>query len=285
MKRFRRPALNILRIGLISMAFLAGCAIDPEPAGEPPDSKRPRDWTSPYENSRSSILSGEKSLQPVDSRRDSTIPRTAERTSPVRTSPSRNPEKNPAPARSPAQEVDALIGALQDPRTAQAAFRRIWEVPKRLIPELILHVEDSERSRVDRIQVLILDKAFVGEGKLFLANNVHGLGKMEEIEKVGENDYRFVSKNYTKMSIGLTRSKKRRLVMDKFDGFPVGVVVRAGLINRFRSTRFPAFTDDDPRPGRLIRWWQAFYERAGDEVPEVGEIRSASSQTGFRMNR
>ncbi len=161
----------------------------------------------------------------------------------------------------------SLLRDLDDPEQGEEAFRKIWEAPRAWIPELIRHVEDRKASRVERIQMLIVDPDFVGDSKQFLANRIHGLGRMEVVEEVEKGDLRVVSQEYTKMSYGLARNKKGyRLVMDKFGGFPVGVVIRAGLINRFRGARSPESGDDDPAPGKLTEWWREYFRRAGPEL-------------------
>src|SRR5262245_45678653 len=203
--------------------------------------KRPK--TRPGGSSRPEEAVAEAALPPKDSREEGMKPAGVTK---------------PAAAQTAAQKTAALIADLKDPDRADEAFRRIWSVPRSMIPELIQAVEDPALTQVERIQVLILDPDFVEHGKGFLANRIHGLGPMEVVKEGEPGDLHVVSQAYTKMSYGIA-GKHYRVVLDKFGGFPVGVVVRAGLINRFRSTRYPAATDDDPAPGKLIAWWQEFY--------------------------
>ncbi len=195
----------------------------------------------------------------------------------------RSPSPDPAPREGkaaeakqpkgpPAGEAAAIIRDLKrDPRSARDAFLKIWEVPRSLIPRLIEEVENEEPSKLERIEVLVLDPDFLrpGELKPFLANRIHGLGRMEVLEEVEKDDLGIVSQEYTKMSYGITRNKHYKVVLDKFGGFPVGVVVRAGLINRFRSTRYPPSSDDEAAPGKLTEWWRAFYARAKAEMKDA----------------
>lgn len=180
----------------------------------------------------------------------------------------REPRRPATLPSAPTQEVAALLKELQDPQLADAAFLRLWEIPKAYVPELISEVENSAPSRVERLHVLVLDSDFVGHGKPFLANRVHGLGKMEVIEEVARDDFRVVSQAYTKIGYQIPPNKRGyKLVMEKFGGFPIGVVVRAGLINRFQSTRYPSQSDDETEPGKLIDWWREFYMRSSAQIP------------------
>jgi hypothetical protein len=168
----------------------------------------------------------------------------------------------------PSKVIDALLQDLQDSdkRRVEAAFWRLAEIPKEFIPALIAEVEGKEMTKLDRIQILILDKDLIVPGEPFLVTRVHGLGRMETV-RIETGEKKTVAKEYTKVAYGLTKSKKNyRLAVDRKDGFPLGVVIRAGLINRFRSTDYPSLDDDDPTPGRLIAWWRAFYARVKDDL-------------------
>jgi hypothetical protein len=178
----------------------------------------------------------------------------------------KRPPARPAQAMAPRAALEAAAGIvrdLKDPRKAQAAFWHIAEVPKPVIPYLVEEVENPALSGVERVRILVVEPDFVGEGKDFLANRIHGLGQMEIVEEIAPGDFRVTSRAYTKHAYGIAPNKKYMLELEKFGGFPVGVVVRAGLVNRFKSTRYPRSTDDDPTPGKLIEWWKQFYREAG----------------------
>ncbi len=192
------------------------------------------------------------------------------KTAPPKAHPKTAPPKpSPSPAsRGKAEQVAQVLEDLQDRDKADAAFRRLWTAPKSLIPLLIEEVENPAPSQVEQIQVLVVDPEFVGKAKLFLATRLRGLGKMEEVEEAAKDDWRIISQEYTKMSYGITQSKKHyRVLIEKYGGFKLGVVIRAGLMNRFRSTRYPTLDDDAPRPGALIEWWRQYYKRVSADLP------------------
>jgi hypothetical protein len=158
--------------------------------------------------------------------------------------------------------VASILNDLKrDPKAAREAYLKIWEIPPGSIPRLIDEVENTEASQLGTLDILVLDADFLrpGEIKPFLANRIHGLGRMEILDESDPNDLRLISQEYTKMSYGITRNKHYKVVLEKDGGFPIGVVVRAGLINRVRSTHYPASSDDVPGAGKLIAWWRDFY--------------------------
>jgi hypothetical protein len=162
--------------------------------------------------------------------------------------------------------IDALLKDLRDEDSlkVELAFWKLASVAKEHIPALIREVESEEPTRLTRIKMIVLEKDFVGERKLLLANRMHGLGKMED---VAEEDGQTVvqSKEYTDISYGI-KNKRYQMVLDRIGGFPLGIVIRAGLINRFLSTRYPSWSDDDPAPGKLVDWWRAYYELSRDKL-------------------
>ena len=161
--------------------------------------------------------------------------------------------------------VAQLVKELKDPARGADVFRKLWEVPKSDIPALIELVESDEPTAVDRVKILITQKDFVGENTTFLANRIHGLGRMEELSNDGEH---VVSQAYTRMSYGITGNKKGYFVfLEKFGGLPLGVVVRAGLLTRFRNVKFPSRSDDTGEPGDLIAWWREYYRRSSATLP------------------
>jgi hypothetical protein len=76
---------------------------------------------------------------------------------------------------------------------------------------------------------------------------------MEEVDEEGGIHW----KGYTKSAYGIPRNKiGYKVTIDRFDGFPIGVVMRAALINRFKSDRYPRAIDHTQE---LARWWRAYY--------------------------
>jgi len=167
----------------------------------------------------------------------------------------------------PGKIVEALLADLnsEDPRRPEAAFWRLAEIGKEFIPELISAVERTDKTKLSRLTVLVMDSEFIGDGKLFLASRIQGLGRMEVLEGEGD-DLHIRSKEYTDISYGITKNKRYKVVIDRADGFPLGIVIRAGLINRFRTSRHPTMTDDDPASGKLIAWWRAFYAQERERL-------------------
>jgi hypothetical protein len=159
-------------------------------------------------------------------------------------------------------DVAAIIADLKrDGPSARKAFLRIWEIPQSVIPRLIEQVENTETSQLESIEILVLDPDFLrpGDMKPFLANSIHGLGRMETLDETNKDDVRIIAQEYTTKAYGITANRHYKVKLEKFGGFPIGVVIRAGLINRLKSTHYPPSSDDDPEPGMLIAWWRDFY--------------------------
>jgi hypothetical protein len=146
-----------------------------------------------------------------------------------------------------ALEVRRYLQRLKSrPEEAEAAFRELWSVPKELIPALILETGNTEPSQLKELKVLVLDtKGFIRmddkEGKL-----------VYRMKGMGNFTYDDVAAGPVKSGLGL------RVIVRNFSRFPVGVVIRAALLNRFRSADYPPL-DDRADP---VHWWQSFYERA-----------------------
>ncbi len=141
-----------------------------------------------------------------------------------------------------------------DPGTAEKIYWRLAEIDRRYIPELISQIENQERSSVTRLRILVKDPSFQG----WLASRIPGMGRMEEYEEIGD-EVRIISQQYDdKIAANIApngRGIDTRL--RKKDGFPIGVVLRAALLNRFRSSRYPEGID---HTRELRRWWWAYYE-------------------------
>lgn len=139
--------------------------------------------------------------------------------------------------------LERLAGA--DVTDAAAAYRRLWEVRADLIPSLILETTGKRRTSLREIAVLVLDtKRFVrlDEKRQMLVYAIPGMG-----------DYR-----YEELAAGRALSgRAAKVVLRDRDGFPVGVVIRAALVNRFRSLDYPSGGDQPD----LVGWWRRYYER------------------------
>jgi len=130
-----------------------------------------------------------------------------------------------------------------DRKTAAATFRKLWSIPKDVIPGLIAHVDDSSPSALDELVVLVLNK------ETFADFNSETLDLRYKIPGMGDAEFHDIAAG--KVPKGYKVKLRRR------GTFPVGVVLRAALINRFRSLRQP--------PGnavaRPVEWWLTFYRR------------------------
>ena len=155
--------------------------------------------------------------------------------------------------------VESYLRRLQgSPEVAGNAFRGLWIVQKRLIPRLILEVENPSPTGIRELKILVLDKRRLlrkvaldpGDERVVYTNeegdkfvhDVPGMGKFA----------------YSEMSVGPARRGDRsaKVVVRSLAGFPLGVVIRAALLNRFQSSAYPRV---DPRID-LRTWWQRFYE-------------------------
>ncbi len=156
-------------------------------------------------------------------------------------------EKSP-PARARTREeiraeVEAYIRRLKaDEDTALEAYRELWDVDKELIPELIEHTDDRDKSGLRELAVLVLDpKKFYRQDKDGAPiYTIPGLGAFELDD----------------IAAGKVRAGAKAVIRN-FERFPVGVVVRAALVNRFRSSDYPS--GDDQRD--LKGWWRRYYQR------------------------
>jgi hypothetical protein len=171
-------------------------------------------------------------------------------------------------------DVAAIIADLKrDAPSARKAYLKIWEIPQSVIPRLIEQVENTETSQLESIEILVLDPDFLrpGDMKPFLINYIHGLGRMEMLDETNKDDLRIISQEYTTKAYGITPNRHYKVKLEKFGGFPIGVVIRAGLINRLKSTHYPPSSDDDPEPGKLIAWWRDFYGLAKRDLDADGK--------------
>gem|GEM_PF-1271145 len=154
--------------------------------------------------------------------------------------------KPAARGRAPAEAVELLLRRLAGPAAlARKAYVELWGVGKGQIPGLIRQVNSKQLTRLIELDLLVLQKDFAryDEKEKRWYYWIKGMGNFE-IDDIAMN----------KVS---GRKGAVRVRMKKFGGFPLGVVIRAGLLNRFRSIRFPAVNDRK----YLSRWWNLFYKQ------------------------
>ena len=154
--------------------------------------------------------------------------------------------KPAARGRAPAEAVELLLRRLAGPAAlARKAYVALWGVGKEQIPGLIRQVNSKQLTRLIELDLLVLQKDFAryDEKEKRWYYWIKGMGNFE-IDAIA-------------MSKVSGRKGAVRVRMKKFGGFPLGVVIRAGLLNRFRSIRFPAVDDRT----YLSRWWNLFYKQ------------------------
>jgi hypothetical protein len=132
-----------------------------------------------------------------------------------------------------------------DEAEASAAYRELWEVRADVIPALIQETISKRRSSLRELAILVLDtRTFVrvDEDRQMLVYTIPGLW-----------DYR-----YEELAAGKALSgKAAKAILRDREGFPVGVVIRAALVNRFRSLDYPSGSDQTD----IVGWWRRYYER------------------------
>jgi hypothetical protein len=138
-----------------------------------------------------------------------------------------------------------------DAETADQAFRELWEVRKDLIPALILEAENPQPSALKKLSILVLDRqrfVRIDEAQDKIVYSIPGMGNFR----------------YDDVAAGPTRSGLgAKAVFRSFQKpFAVGVVLRAALVNRFRSADYPS-GDAAADP---IGWWQRFHEKVAAKL-------------------
>ncbi|MCZ6796068.1 MAG: hypothetical protein O7J95_20865 [Planctomycetota bacterium] len=142
--------------------------------------------------------------------------------------------------------VEGFVRRLRSPDEKDAAYRELARVPAELIPDLIEEVENPLSSQMYVLDILVFQDDFTrfDEKEKRFYYFIKGLGQFElddiAIGKIrrGRWGNKVRLKNYTK-------------------GFPVGLVLRAAMLNRFRSRRLPVQDDSDVKS-----WWREYYRRA-----------------------
>lgn len=131
------------------------------------------------------------------------------------------------------------------PARAKKSYVDLWRVDKQQIPELIKQVASKEPTKLMSLDLLVLQDDFAryDEKEKRWYYWIKGMGNFE-IDDIA----------MSKVSV---RKGAARVRIKKFSGFPLGVVLRAGLLNRFRTSRFPGVDDRK----YLSRWWKLFYRQ------------------------
>ena len=155
----------------------------------------------------------------------------------------------PAPARKNRQ-VEAYLRELQGAREqAEATYLKLWEVPRHFVPYLVQEVGSTRGTALKELKLLVLNTdSFVKldpQTQDILGYNIPGMGDVV-FDEIASGK---VARGY-------------RVTLRHRRGFSLGVVLRAALINRFRSTDYPA-GDARERP---VEWWEAFYRRVRDTL-------------------
>ena len=161
--------------------------------------------------------------------------------------PAARPAPKPAGRRQvPADAAELLLKRLAGPAAlAKKTYVQLWGVGKEQIPSLIRQVNSKQLTRLIELDLLVLQKGFAryDEKEKRWYYWIKGMGNFE-IDDIA-------------MSKVSGRKGAVRVRIKKFGGFPLGVVIRAGLLNRFRSSRFPGVDDRK----YLSRWWNLFYQQ------------------------
>lgn len=183
----------------------------------------------------------------------------SKKTFPQQTSPPRSPpndeddgkgtgaDKQERIAKSVAAYLEAVRSS--DLTLAEKAFRGLSRAPREIIPRLILEVHNRASTSLRQIDVRVVQNepvTFFDEEKQEFTYRIKGLGPL------GPSVLDDVAVGPVKDGRGW------RVRLRSFQGFSLGVVIRAALLNRLKSTRFPLFAEGPD----LVRWWQAYYDRA-----------------------
>jgi hypothetical protein len=146
-----------------------------------------------------------------------------------------------------ARRVARLIERLRSgPPENEEAFLEIARVDARLIPELIPWTESKASTKFYRMETVALHDRIVRadekDGTLYYF--VKGMGRFF---------FDDVATGAVRGRPGATRIEYRAYE----SAFPLGVVIRAALLRRFASSKYPASSDDEER---IADWWREYYE-------------------------
>ncbi len=170
------------------------------------------------------------------------------------------PPSRPAPKvsridRAPVGEFLTRLQASQE--AAELAFRELWEVESSLIPDLILEVENTAPSQLRELKIFVADKEEFARRNVLLDEKEERL--LYVIPGMG-------SLQYDSIATGPVRGgKSLKVVVKRFESaapFTVGTVIRAALLNRFRSGDHPPGAER----ANIVAWWQEYYDRVRSEL-------------------
>ena len=187
---------------------------------------------------------------PVESRKkpggETVSGKAREASPPAAAAPKARIEKPAAKPKTPAEKANLLLKRLAGPvATARKAYMALWKVDKEQLPALLTQVASKTPTNIRELDVLVLQKDFARydekEQRWFYW--IKGMGNFE-LDDIA-------------MSKVARPRDAVRVRLKKFRGFPLGVVLRAGLLNRFRSTRFPGINDRK----FLSQWWNLYYRQ------------------------
>jgi hypothetical protein len=142
--------------------------------------------------------------------------------------------------------LDRLVS--KDVEDAEEAFRELWEAPARLIPILLRHVEDERPTSLTTLTVIVFGSIAQQDANAEeWVYYVPGLGGVK----------------FDDLASGrAARPGAFKVVLKRKSGFPRGAVVRAALLNRFRSPDYPRGDDRRDPAG----WWYEYYAAVRDRL-------------------
>ncbi len=235
------------RVALLPLvgALVAGCSGSPPKSLPPPDAV----WADPGPTKKATLGTDPKTETQSPRSRDD-----VSRDLPGIDSPPETPKWTQPRTLSREERrkiVDGYLRRMRSDRSAaNQAYRELTRVRADLIPDLIAEVQNPQRSQVYELKIIALhdNVAVLDEDSGVLYYNVQGMGRFE-----------FDTVTLGKGTLGKRRRDGTRVIYRNIsDGFPLGVVIRAALLQRLKSSRYPAFDDDT----ELVRWWQEYYRRA-----------------------
>jgi hypothetical protein len=147
-----------------------------------------------------------------------------------------------------ARGVEDLLRRLAaGPPDDEEALKELRRVPEAWIPELLAHVTSRRPTRFYKVDAPAYhdDVARVDETDGRVYYFVRGMGRFY----------------FDHVATGRLRGRRGSRVEFRSvtDPFPLGVVIRAGLLYRIASDAYPDLPEDDEH---LSAWWSAYAERA-----------------------
>ncbi len=138
--------------------------------------------------------------------------------------------------------------ASKDVEEVEAAFRELWEAPRRLVPILLRHVEDDSATSLTTLTVIVFGN--------IAQQDVNADEWIYYIPGLGGVKFDDLASGRTQ------RPGAFKVVLKRRSGFQLGAVVRAALLNRFRSPDYPRGDDRRDPAG----WWYEYYATVRDRL-------------------